>query len=478
MNDHLTWGGFARFALCAFTFFVSGCAVDQKTEVATARKWIDGGKPGDARIEPGAVVSLTDALRLANQNEERLSIQGETYLQALIAKDRGFAAFQPTANVGASYSLSSQTTAFFGPTSHNFSAPASGQINLFNGFRDYHNLKAVDFTIEQQKQLVLDLQQTVLLEVIQTYYQVLTSEQSVEVFTNSIQVQQARVRNIQAQARVGTARPLDVAQAQAQLSQTQVSLNQSRADVSNGRATLAFLIDAPIQENPLRDDYDPPTDSHPLDQWELTAEDGRQDLKAAQASVNAARQQVEIAFGQYYPTLSANLNYSLYTDPLGGAGLWNGLLNLNLPIFTGGVIHANVRTAWSQFRQQSLTQRQLKRSIDETVEQAYTNLDLAHRQLAELQIEVRAARDALYLADQTYKAGRGILLDVLTAQNTLLTTQLQLTTEEFNQKTAYLNMLRTVGKLNLTIAQSTTRPSQQALRELATQPATAPSPQP
>jgi outer membrane protein TolC len=473
LRSHLPLG--ALILAGALFFFASGCAVDQKREVAAARRWIDDGKPADVHIEPGAVVTLTDAIKLANQNEERLSIQGETYLQALINKDKAFAAFQPTASVGANASLGSKTSTFFGPTSNQQNATASGQINLFNGFRDLHNLRAADYTIEQQKQLVLDLQQTVILDVVQAYYQILTSEQSVDVLNNSLQVQRARVSNIQAQRAVGTARPLDVAQAQAQASQTQVSLNQAGADVRNGRSTLAFLIDEPVGSSPLRDDYEPPTDEPPLANWEAQAEAGRQDLLAINAAVAASREQVEVAFGQYYPTLSANLNYQLYTNPFGSTGFWNGLLNFNLPLFTGGLIHADVRAAWSQFRQEALLQAQLRRSIDETVDQAYTNLELAHSQLAELQIEVKAARDALYLADQTYRAGKGILLDVLTAQDTLLTTQLQLTTQQFNQKTAYLNMLRTIGKLNLTVALSATRPSEQRLRELATQPATSPS---
>ena len=178
--------------------------------------------------------------------------------------------------------------------------------------------------------------------------------------------------------------------------------------------------------------------------------------------------------------MDLNLNYQLYDSALNGGGAWTGLLSLNLPIFTGGLIEANVRTAWSQFRQAALTQAQLRRQIDQTVETAYVNLDLAHRQLRELQVEVEAARQALYLADQLYHAGSGTLLDVLIAQDTLLSTQLQLTTEQFTQKTAYFNLLRTVGTLRLEMTSATrpSGPSEQHLRELATQPTTLPTTRP
>jgi len=468
MSERTSWrrwcvGAGALVFLCA-----TGCGVDQKQEVSIYRQVIDQNKPADVHIEPDQVITLTDALKLANQNEEKLSLQGEIYLQALIAKDIAFGAFLPTANTGGSFNLGGSTHG--GGTSHQATIPIGGQINLFNGFRDWHSLQEADATIEQQKQLVLDVQQTVLLDVAQAYYQVLTDEQSADVLSNSLKLQQANLTNMQAQEAVGTARPLDVAQAQAEVSSTLVSLNQSRANVRNDRAMLMFLVDAPIEQNPLRDDYDPPADISTLARWESDGEAGRQDLLAANAAMRAARQQVEVEFGQYYPSLNATLEYALYSDP-GPSGAWNILLGLTQPLYDAGIFHADVRNAWSLFRQAALTQIQLRRQIDQQIETAFINLQLARQQLLELQVEVRAAKDAYDNALAQYQQGSQIYLNVLTALNTLLTSQLQLTTEQFAQKTAYFNLLRAVGKLNLAMALSATRPSEQAIRELATQPA-------
>ena len=134
-----------------------------------------------------------------------------------------------------------------------------------------------------------------------------------------------------------------------------------------------------------------------------------------------------------------------------------------------------MRQAWSQYRIAALNQAQLKRQIDQNVQIAYVDLKLAHEELAELQTQVLAARDEYYLAEMLYKNGGGTYLNVLQAQATLLSTQLQLTTEQFAQKTAYFNLLRTAGKLSYASVTSTTRPSEQAIRELATQPVTQPS---
>jgi len=476
MNRKFSLGWITCRAAACIALLAGGCAIEQKNEVAQYRKVIDNNQPAGVTVAAGQVITLTDSLRLANQNSENLSAQGETYLQALIDKDKAFAAFLPTLNLAPSYTFASAGSATFGKVTHTLVVPADGQINLFNGFRDFHALKAADATIEQQKQLVLDLQQTILLDVAQTYYQTLTDEQSVDVLNNSLVLQQANLDNMNAQVKVGTVSPLVVAQAESEVAQTLVSLNQARASVRNDRAMLAYLVDAPIEDNPLRDDFDPPASVEPSAKLELEAEAGREDLLAANAAMKAARENVEVAFGQYYPTLTVSLNYLLYGQgPLSaGGGSWSAPFSVNLPIFTAGLIHADVRTAWSQFRQAALTQAQLRRQIDQLVETAYTNYMLARQQLAELQTEVKAAHDAYYYAEAQYKAGTEIYLNVLTAQNTLLSTQLQLTTAQFNTKTAYFNLLRAMGRMDLKSGLSATRPSEEAIRELATQPATQP----
>jgi len=459
------------------TLAMGGC-VNQQKEVAVYRQVLDGDKPLPVHIEPGAVVTLTDALRLADQNEEGLNIQGESYLQSLITKDREFANFLPTLSFSPSYSVNDTHGSPPGSSNHNYSGSLGAGMNVFNGFRDYYTQKAADQTIEQQRQLLLDAQQTVLLDVITAYYTVLDAEQSVDVLTNSLKVQQANVDFIKAQAAVGTAKPLDISQSQAQASQTQVSLNQAVANVHNGRIMLAYLVDAPIENNPLQDNFDPPTAMAQLEQWEAQAESGRQDLLASEAAVRAARNNVDVAFGQYYPSVTLNFNYFVFKEYNPASAVWNGAISANLPIFTGGVIHADVRAAWSQFRQAALTQSQLRRNIDQSVATAYTNLDLAHQQLAELSIQVTAARDALYRAQELYKNGGGTFLELLTAQDTLQTTQLELTNEVFTQKTAYFNLLRSAGQLEMTVKESAAQSSETILRNLATQPVTEPTARP
>jgi outer membrane protein TolC len=432
---------------CGLAILTGGCGVDQKKEVATYRKVIDPSAPAPA-YQNGQPLTLIDALQLANANSEQLASKGEDYLQALIDKDRAAAAFWPSISLAPSY-YSQDKSNKSDSRATQFDVPASGSWNLFNGFRDVAKHRRASAAILQQRDLLLDLQTAVLLDVARVYYQVLRSEQSVRVLQSSLSVQEERLRDTTGRQKAGLARPLDVAQSQAQASQTKVQLLQAQADVINGRNMLAFLINAPIASTPLPDGFDPVIDIPALSAILQEAATRRYDLAAAQAGIKAARQDVASTFNRYYPSVDLNANYFFSRDSSPSDSNWNALFSLNLPIFTAGLIHADVRTAWSRYRQAVLFHSQLQRQIDRDVRTALETLTSTLAQLDELHIQVASAREALRQADESYRVGLATNLERLTAQDQALSAELQLTSAEYDRKYAYLNLLRQTGHLQL-----------------------------
>lgn len=472
-------------ALLAALLLVSGCSVDQKKEVATYRKILDSTVPAPApTTQPQAPLSLARAMAIANQNDETLGLRGEDYLQALIAKNRAVAAFLPTVSFQPNFTIeqkpSGNASASPGPigtglsssgfgsqtnqtgasatsggsgfrthdqTLTRFEAPVVGNMNLFNGFGDVANLRASEATIQQRKQIVLDAQQTVLVNVSQVFYQVLRSEQQVDQLRNSLSVQQARVADQQDRLRNGLATQLEVAQSQAQAANTAAQLAQADGDVVTGRSTLAFVVGVPSVLELLVDDLTVPDQRPPEPEFEAQALVHRQDLLAAQAQVSAARHSVDIAVSEYYPSVSLNVSGFLYREFYSDASKWDAILTANIPIFSAGLIEADVRTAWSRLRQAALNESQIRRLALQDVQISYQNLLTSERRMKELQEEVRAADEALRQAQAQFANGLAILLDVLTAQDQLLNAQLQLTSARFDRSVFYLDLLRATGQL-------------------------------
>lgn len=463
---------------------VAGC-VNQAREVAKYRTIV--ATPGQLlpNIKPGQALSLEDAMLLANEYNERINLQGEAYLQALVARDRIAGTFLPTislapsdfrqqvpssasgaAGAGTASGISSSLT-----RSERTDVPLTAGYTSFNGAVALSNYKSAGSTIAQRRALLLDAQAAVLIDVAQTYYQILRAERSVLVLQNTLKLQQERVRDMQYRLKFGLGKQLDVAQSQAQASATRVTLINAQNIVMNARTTLAYLIGVNVFDCPLRDDAIVPGEISLLPELVRQAEQSRQDLIAARAAVESARFAVEAAIGQYFPSVTINLNYYLSRQSFPTDSEWNALLSANIPIFTGGIIEANVRAAWSVLRQTKLLESATRRLVLEDVTIAYQNLMVSRDRLPELQVQVKAAEEARFLAEQQYRAGLARNLDVLAAQDQLLSSQLQFTSERFNQKVFYLTLLRAMGTLSTRLpweSRPTTAPG--------TQPATRPAP--
>ena len=451
-------------------FAVAGC-VDQQKEVAQYRNVLDGDKPLQVSrdFSSGKPLALEQALLLANQYNEQLGVQGENYLQGLIARDRAYSAFAPTISLAPTFSwqnrpLNRVSTGGTGGTggtgagsgnvvttsSHSYTStdvPVAARANLFNGFRDVATLRATWADVNRRRGLLLDLQETVLLETAQVYYQVLLAERSVEVLKNSVGYQDARVTDMMGRLRAGIAQPLDLALSQAQAAATRAQLVTAQNNVRTGRITLAFLTNAEVTDATLVDRLQVPADLPTPPDAVALAERTRPDIAAAAAQVEVARQNVEVAIGEYYPSINLDLNYYLHRETFPTNLEWAGILTANLPIFTAGIIESDVRLAWSQLRQATLQEWQLIRQVNQDVRIDWQNLNASRNRIGELTTEVTASQEALRQATQRYRVGLATNLDVLTAQDQLLTSQLDLATEEFNHKIFYLDLLRGMGRL-------------------------------
>jgi outer membrane protein TolC/NAD-dependent dihydropyrimidine dehydrogenase PreA subunit len=450
-SGHWPYGKISLLVVMAVA--LAGCKVDQEKEVASYRDVL-GATPSAAPLEPNAPLMLTEALERANAHNEQLAIKGEEYLQALIDKKRAVAGFLPTVSLTPTYTRQEHVAiagvpSFFEEVvlPHTFDVPLASQLNV-NVPQNLAKLRTTEATAAQQRSLLLDLQSTILLDVANVYYQILLSEAQVRVLEYSISVEQKRVEDTQSEYEAGRARAVDVAQSQAQLAQTRVSLLKAQKDAANGRVTLALLIGVPLVEGTLSDQVELPEKLPSKEQLLEAAWQNRQDLAAAQHQVEAAVHALQQAWSRYFPSVALDFTYFLSRESFPSEAHWVGVLKVSLPLFSAGLIHADVRTAWSRLRQAKLAQSYLSRQIDEQVTIALVNLREVQRQIQEAMIQANAAQKAAQQAEWEFNAGIGLNLNRLVAQNQWLNAQLLLTQARFAEKMDYLNLIRTLGRFD------------------------------
>ena len=472
-------------AVAALLPLVAGC-VNWSGDVARYRAVLDADQ---ASVRPdfalGAPLSLPDALRVANADNETIALAGEDYVQALAAKMRQAGTFLPTLTLVPTYTVTRTASVggaggfvitpgvgtdpvtgdpttdntggvvqivgggSEGGTSDRFSAPLNAAYN--GSLSDVSDYRAAARTVEQRAQLLLDQREQILLAVAQAYYDVLRFERQAGVLRNSVALREEQVRDQEARERLGAGRPLDVAQSRADLAGTRAQLLAAEASGDNARSALARLMGVAAVAGELTDDYAVPDDVPPLDDWLALAATGRHDLAAAARNVESARLAVESAIRRYYPSVGLNFAYFLYNDPDTGQR-WTGGVTANLPIFSALQIESDIRRAWSVYRQAGLAYSRTLRQVVDDVAQNRRNLAAGRERVAQLALQVDAARQAVELATRAYDLGGGTNLDRLQQQDNLLTAELNLLDERYATKTDHLALLRAAGRLATALA--------------------------
>lgn len=429
---------------------MGACAVDQAAEVSAYRRVTDYA-PAPVRASD-APLSLVEAIASTNAYNERLAIEGENYLQALIERRRRAANLMPT--LDASAALGFRQDPPNRPHSLAFDAGLGAQYTFFTGLSDLRDIDAARANIRSREWLLLDLRESLMLETARAYYEVLTAERLVGVLESSAAVQAERLRDIRGRQQVGFARPLDVAQIESQASQTQVSLLNARNDVARARAALTLLTGTEAGVCRLTDEFALPAQGEAAEVLLNSAYASRADLLAARSAADAAREEVDGRIGQYYPSIGLNLDYFLVRDTVPSS--LSAVLSVNVPVFSAGRIDADVREAWSIFRQRVYDYSLIKRSVRRDVETAHADLAASRLRLAELEAQVRVAAEALRQAEASYGAGLGTNLERIQAQDQLLSAQLGQANEEYALKIASIALMRARGGLTGLIAPGAT----------------------
>ena len=154
----------------------------------------------------------------------------------------------------------------------------------------------------------------------------------------------------------------------------------------------------------------------------------RPDVAAAERRVMAANAQIGVAEAAYFPDfrLAASAGYrsSQLGDWISAPNrAWSLGPQLALNLFDGGLLRSRVEQARAQYEQTVADYRQQVLQAIAEVEDQLVLQDALQREIQLRQQALDAARDALRLAENQYRAGTVDYLNVISAQNTALQTE-------------------------------------------------------
>ncbi len=176
----------------------------------------------------------------------------------------------------------------------------------------------------------------------------------------------------------------------------------------------------------------------------------RPDIAAAERTLAEANAVIGIEKAAYYPTLSltgsggleSSTITSLFTTP---ALFWSVGASAAETIFDAGLRRATVAQYTAQYNADLASYRQTVLTAFQQVEDYISTLRVASDQDIREQSAVSAAQRYLDIAQNRYKTGLDPYLNVITAQNTLLTNQQTQVTLRVNEMTAAVELIQALG---------------------------------
>ncbi len=176
----------------------------------------------------------------------------------------------------------------------------------------------------------------------------------------------------------------------------------------------------------------------------------RPDIRQAEQNLIAANANIGVAKAQYYPTISltgalgwaSNDLSNLFTGP---SRIWSWAVPVTAPIFTGGAIAGQVRSAEAVQQQALITYQQAIQTAFREVDDALVDQKRTKEQISSQIEEVGALRDYVRLAGLRYDNGYTSYLEVLDANSRLYSAELAQTQTQGTLLEALVNLYKAMG---------------------------------
>jgi outer membrane protein len=321
---------------------------------------------------------------------------------------------------------------------------------LYNGFQTANRTRQAESQVQAARETLRTTEQSVLLSAVTAYMNLLRDTAILDLQRRNVEVLQEQLRQTRDRFNVGEVTRTDVAQSESRLAAGRSQVLSAEANYKASAATYRQVIGVePGKLNPGSpvDRFSPnnlpaaigvATASHPT-------------VASAQYNVDVAQQQVKVAEGALYPTLSVQGSVLQSNESsLTSLKSFNALVlgQLSVPIYQGGSEYSLIRQAKETLGQKRLDLDTARDQARQTVVQSWGQLEASKANIEATQAQVQASEIALNGVREEARVGQRTTLDVLNAQQELVNARVALVTAQRDRVVASYTLLAAVGRLS------------------------------
>ena len=345
--------------------------------------------------------------------------------------------------IGAEATTTSTNTS--GRVSNSASIGVTITQTLFDGFQTRNNVRAAEAQVFAGRENLRGTEIDILLATVQAYANVNRDNQIVVYRKQNIAFLQEQYSAARARFDVGESTRTDVSQAEAQLAGARASLVAAIAQAKSSAAVYAQIVGSvpkDLKPVPLPRKLLPRT----LDAAVAQGTTEHPAVLAALYGVDAAGFAVKSEEGTFLPGVKLS---GTVAETDGGVDTAQIEAKVTIPIYQGGAASASVREAKEKLGQQRILVDSARRSIEQSVVSSWTQMEAAVATIEANKAQLAAANLALNGVVEERRVGQRTTLDVLNAQQTVLTAKESISESERNAIVASFSVLASTGKLTI-----------------------------
>lgn len=322
--------------------------------------------------------------------------------------------------------------------------------NIFDSGKTRSSVSQAESQVLAARATLRNTEQNVLLDAATSYMNVLRDTAILNLNRNNVEVLEEQLRQTRDRFQVGEVTRTDVAQAEARLSsaQSQAILAESNLKTSIARFRQNVGTE-PRQLAPGRPVENLLPKSLPAAlNGALQAHPA---IIAALHGVDAAELQVKVTEADLGPTVGVRgLVTQRYDNQFFGDNRTSAsaVATLTIPIYEGGQVYSRTRQAKETAGQRRIEVDTSRDTVRAAVVSAWGAHDAAKAQITAAQAQVQAAETALAGVREEAKVGQRTTLDVLNAQQELVSARSTLVTAQRDRVVASYAVLSAIGKLS------------------------------
>lgn len=415
-------------------------------------------------VSPVQALDLVQSYRLALQNDA-------TYQAALAANQAGHEAVpqalaQLLPNISASGSRSknssdSETPGFQGQIARSHSDYTSGSATLALRqplFRmvNYANYKQAQAQ-EKNADAVLDKdRQDLLVRLSGAYFEALMAQEQLVLVLAQQEAYGAQLQGAKRAFAVGAGTRTDIDDAQARYDMSAAQELEARQNVGYTRRQLQVIVNQPVEQlaqlDAQRLELLAPIPAN-ADEWVARGAENNPELRALQANIEGAQQELAKARAGHYPTVDlfvqrskseSDTNYTINSQYLTTAAG----VQFNIPIWSGGAVNSQMRQAVANLEKARQQYEGRRREVSQQVRKEFQNVAEGILKVKALEQAERSADQAVFSNQKGFQAGTRTQIDILNAQQQRVNVRRDLANARYQYLMARVRLQGLMNSLN------------------------------